>query len=34
MDIRNLGRSGRRVWGVGLGCNDFGGLTDVEASRR
>ncbi len=33
MDIRNLGRSGLRVSSVGLGCNNFGGRIDLEASR-
>jgi aryl-alcohol dehydrogenase-like predicted oxidoreductase len=33
MDIRNLGRSGLRVSAVGLGCNNFGGRIDLEASR-
>ncbi|MBS7697711.1 MULTISPECIES: aldo/keto reductase [unclassified Chelatococcus] len=34
MEIRNLGRSGLRVSVVGLGCNNFGGRLDVEATRR
>ncbi|HXP76051.1 MAG TPA: aldo/keto reductase [Stellaceae bacterium] len=34
MDIRNLGRSGLRVSLVGLGCNNFGGRIDLEASRK
>jgi aryl-alcohol dehydrogenase-like predicted oxidoreductase len=34
MEIRNLGRSGLRVSAVGLGCNNFGGRIDLEASRR
>src|SRR5579885_1322754 len=34
MQIRNLGRSGLRVSLVGLGCNNFGGRIDLEASRR
>jgi aryl-alcohol dehydrogenase-like predicted oxidoreductase len=34
MDIRNLGRSGLRVSAIGLGCNNFGGRIDLEASRR
>jgi len=34
MEIRNLGRSGLRVSLVGLGCNNFGGRSDREASRR
>ena len=33
MDIRNLGRSGLRVSAIGLGCNNFGGRIDLEASR-
>ncbi len=34
MDIRNLGRSGLRVSLVGLGCNNFGGRIDFEASKQ
>ncbi|CAH1664555.1 MULTISPECIES: aldo/keto reductase [unclassified Chelatococcus] len=34
MEFRNLGRSGLRVSVVGLGCNNFGGRLDVEATRR
>ena len=34
MDIRNLGSSGLRVSLVGLGCNNFGGRIDLEASRK
>jgi aryl-alcohol dehydrogenase-like predicted oxidoreductase len=34
MEIRNLGRSGLRVSLVGLGCNNFGGRIDLEATRR
>jgi aryl-alcohol dehydrogenase-like predicted oxidoreductase len=34
MHIRNLGRSGLRVSAVGLGCNNFGGRTDLETSRK
>src|SRR5512132_1635184 len=34
METRNLGRSGLRVSVVGLGCNNFGGRLDVEATRR
>jgi len=34
MDIRNLGTSGLRVSTVGLGCNNFGQRTDLEASRK
>jgi aryl-alcohol dehydrogenase-like predicted oxidoreductase len=33
MELRNLGRSGLRVSAIGLGCNNFGGRIDVEASR-
>src|SRR5450432_4944390 len=34
MEVRNLGRSGLRVSLVGLGCNNFGGRIDLEATRR
>lgn len=34
MEIRNLGRSGLRVSSIGLGCNNFGGRIDLEASRK
>jgi aryl-alcohol dehydrogenase-like predicted oxidoreductase len=34
MHIRNLGGSGLRVSAVGLGCNNFGLRTDLEASRK
>lgn len=34
MEIRNLGRSGLRVSLVGLGCNNFGGRIDLDATRR
>lgn len=34
MQERNLGRSGLRVSAIGLGCNNFGGRIDLEASRR
>jgi aryl-alcohol dehydrogenase-like predicted oxidoreductase len=34
MQLRNLGKSGLRVSAVGLGCNNFGGRLDLEASRR
>src|ERR1700729_2744155 len=34
MPIRNLGGSGLRVSAVGLGCNNFGGRIDLEASRK
>jgi aryl-alcohol dehydrogenase-like predicted oxidoreductase len=34
MEFRNLGRSGLRVSAIGLGCNNFGGRIDLEASRR
>lgn len=33
MEIRNLGRSGLRVSLVGLGCNNFGGRIDRDATR-
>ena len=33
MELRNLGRSGLRVSSIGLGCNNFGGRIDLEASR-
>ena len=33
MELRNLGKSGLRVSVVGLGCNNFGGRIDLEASR-
>ena len=34
MEFRNLGTSGLRVSLVGLGCNNFGGRIDLEASRK
>src|SRR3954469_14658910 len=34
MTLRNLGKSGLRVSLVGLGCNNFGGGIDLEASTR
>src|SRR5438132_10523678 len=34
MQIRHLGGSGLRVSAVGLGCNNFGQRTDLEASRK
>jgi len=34
VDIRNLGGSGLRVSLVGLGCNNFGGRIDFEASKQ
>lgn len=34
MRFRNLGGSGLRVSTVGLGCNNFGGRIDLEATRR
>ena len=33
MEQRNLGRSGLIVSAVGLGCNNFGGRMDMEATR-
>ena len=33
MEIRNLGQSGLRVSAIGLGCNNFGGRIDLEATR-
>jgi aryl-alcohol dehydrogenase-like predicted oxidoreductase len=33
MEIRNLGQSGLRVSAIGLGCNNFGGRIDDEATR-
>lgn len=34
MEFRNIGRSGLRVSVIGLGCNNFGGRIDLEATRR
>ena len=34
MEERNLGKSGLRVSLVGLGCNNFGGRIDLEATRK
>ena len=34
MELRNLGQSGLRVSAIGLGCNNFGGRIDLEATRR
>ncbi len=34
MEIRNLGHSGLRVSTIGLGCNNFGGRIDLEATRK
>ncbi|BBK37759.1 oxidoreductase [Allostella sp. ATCC 35155] len=34
MELRNLGTSGLLVSAVGLGCNNFGGRIDLEASRK
>src|SRR5215469_1908675 len=34
MEQRNLGRSGLRVSVVGLACNNFGGRTDFEATKK
>ena len=33
MEIRNLGRSGLRVSSIGLGCNNFGGRIDEDATK-
>jgi aryl-alcohol dehydrogenase-like predicted oxidoreductase len=33
VEIRNLGKSGLRVSAIGLGCNNFGGRIDLEATR-
>ena len=33
MEIRNLGQSGLRVSAIGLGCNNFGGRIDLEATK-
>jgi aryl-alcohol dehydrogenase-like predicted oxidoreductase len=34
LEIRNLGSSGLRVSAIGLGCNNFGGRIDLDATRR
>ncbi|HET6183212.1 MAG TPA: aldo/keto reductase [Acetobacteraceae bacterium] len=34
MEMRRLGRSGLLVSSVGLGCNNFGGRIDLEATRK
>jgi aryl-alcohol dehydrogenase-like predicted oxidoreductase len=34
VEQRNLGKSGLRVSAIGLGCNNFGGRVDLEATRR
>ena len=34
MEQRTLGKSGLKVSAVGLGCNNFGGRTDFEATQR
>jgi aryl-alcohol dehydrogenase-like predicted oxidoreductase len=34
METRNLGQSGLRVSAIGLGCNNFGGRIDFEATRK
>ncbi len=34
MQFRNLGRSGLRVSLVGLGCNNFGGRIELDATRK
>ena len=33
MEYRNLGNSGLQVSVVGVGCNNFGGRIDIEATR-
>lgn len=33
MQLRNLGQSGLRVSTIGLGCNNFGGRIDMDATR-
>ncbi len=33
MEIRNLGQSGLRVSAIGLGCNNFGGRIDDDATK-
>jgi aryl-alcohol dehydrogenase-like predicted oxidoreductase len=33
MEIRNLGSSGLRVSTIGMGCNNFGGRIDLDATR-
>src|SRR6202023_625248 len=34
MEQRNLGKSGLRVSVIGLGCNNFGGRIDLDATRK
>src|SRR5271154_4122509 len=34
VEQRNLGKSGLRVSVVGLGCNNFGGRIDLDATRK
>jgi aryl-alcohol dehydrogenase-like predicted oxidoreductase len=34
LEFRNLGVSGLRVSAIGLGCNNFGGRIDLEATRK
>lgn len=34
VNLRNLGKSGLRVSQTGLGCNNFGGRLDLDATRR
>jgi aryl-alcohol dehydrogenase-like predicted oxidoreductase len=34
MEVRNLGKSGLKVSAIGLGCNNFGGRIDLEATRK
>ena len=33
MELRNLGQSGLQVSLVGLGCNNFGGRLDLDATQ-
>ena len=34
MELRNLGRSGLLVSVIGLGCNNFGGRIDFDATKK
>src|ERR1700687_417714 len=34
MTLRSLGKSGLQVSTVGLGCNNFGGRIDLDATRK